>query len=47
MNVGFGKGLFLQEGKSVKRSRPFSEPPNSEIEKLLSSSLSQQSAPKS
>ena len=29
MNEGFGKD-FYREGNSVKRSQPFSEPPDSE-----------------
>ena len=29
MNEGFGKD-FYKKGNSVKRSRPFSEPPDSE-----------------
>ena len=46
MNEGFGKD-FYRKGYSVKRFRPFTEPPDSEIEKLLSSSPSQKSAPTS
>ena len=41
MNEGFGKD-FYRKDRSVKRSRPFSEPRDSE--KLLSSSPSQKSA---
>ena len=43
MNEGFGKE-FYRKGNSVKRSGRFSEPPDSEIEKLLSSSPSRKSA---
>ena len=45
MNEGFGKD-FYRKGNSVKRSGPFSEPPDSEIKKLLSKSTSQKSAPR-
>ena len=41
---GFGKD-FYRKGNSVKRSGPFSEPPDPKIEKLLSKSTSQKSAP--
>ena len=43
MNGGFGKD-FYRKDNSVKRSGPFSEPPHSESEKLLSSSPSRKSA---
>ena len=43
MNEGFGKD-FYRKGNSVKRSGPFTEPPDSETEKLLSSSPSRKSA---
>ena len=39
MNEGFGKD-FYRKGNSAKRSGPFSEPPDSENEKLPSSSES-------
>ena len=42
MNERFGKDLY-NKGISVKRSWPFSELPDSKIEKLLSSSPSRQS----
>ena len=45
MNGGFGKD-FYGTSNSVKRSGRFSEPPDSETEKLLSSSPSPKSAPK-
>ena len=40
VNEGFGKD-FYRKGNSVKRSGPFSEPPDAETEKLLSSSPSE------
>ena len=44
VNEGFGKD-FHRKGKSVERSGPFSEPPDSEgPEKLLSSLPSRKSA---
>ena len=43
VNEGFGKD-FYRKGNSVKRSGPFTEPPDSEIEELLSSSPSRKSA---
>ena len=46
MNEGFGKA-FYRKGNSVKRSGSFSELLDSEVEKLLSSSPSQKSAPTS
>ena len=44
MNEAFGKD-FYRKGNSVKRFGPFSEPPDSETEKLLSSSPSRESTP--
>ena len=43
MNEGFGLD-FYRKGNSMKRSGPFNEPPESETEKLLSSSPSRKSA---
>ena len=43
MNERFGKD-FYRKGNSMKRSEPFSEPPDSENCKLLSSSPSRESA---
>ena len=43
MNQGFGKDSY-RKGNSVKRFGPFTEPPDSETENLLSSSPSRKSA---
>ena len=43
VNEGLGKD-FYRKGNSVKRFGPFTEPPDSETEKLLSSSPSRKSA---
>ena len=45
VNEGFGKEID-RKGKSMKRSGPFSEPPESENESLLRSSPSPNSAPR-
>ena len=43
VNQGFGKD-FYRKGNSVKRFGPVTEPPDSETEKLLSSSPARKSA---
>ena len=43
VNQGFGKD-FYRKGNSVKRFGPFTEPPDSQTEKLLSYSPSRKSA---